>query len=94
MSIRISHFLDSNEYDRQAALNAWLQLKGLSKVELAKRLGVHPSMVSRIVSGQRSPAKRIEALVKMGIPAELLPKPSNRGRGRPCHRQTQDTAEA
>lgn len=92
MTIHFGQLLDSNGYDRQAALNAWLQLNGLSKASLARRLGVHPSMISRIISGQRAPAERIRQLVDLGIPPQLLPEPSSRGRGRPRHEE--DTGEA
>ena len=84
---KISHELDSNGHDRQAALNAWLQLHRLSKTGLAARLGVHPSMISRIVSGQRAPARRIRQLVELGVPEDLLPEPTSRGRGRPSKGQ-------
>jgi transcriptional regulator with XRE-family HTH domain len=60
---------------RQAELNAWLALRGIQKQELAKRLCLHPSMISRILQGQRRPAKRIAELVALGIPARLLPEP-------------------
>lgn len=60
---------------RQAELNAWLALRGIQKQELAKRLCLHPSMITRILQGQRRPAKRIAELVALGIPARLLPEP-------------------
>jgi len=65
----------------------------MSKAELAGRLGVHPSMISRIISGQRAPAKRIAQLMALGIPAQLLPNPTKRGRGRPRHDRTTKTSE-
>lgn len=90
----ISQLLDSKDYDRQATLNAWLQLKGMSKAGLARSLGVHPSMISRIISGQRAPAERIRQLVALGIPPQLLPTPTGRGRGRPRHRADNTTGDA
>ncbi|MEW5772709.1 MAG: helix-turn-helix transcriptional regulator [Thermodesulfobacteriota bacterium] len=60
---------------RQAKLNAWLALRGILKRDLATRLGVHPSMITRILQGTRRPARLIAELVALGIPAHLLPEP-------------------
>ena len=65
--------LDLSKVDRVAALNAWLVYHNLSKKELAQRLGVGPSAVTRVIAGQRqSPHLRL-AMEALGIPAELLP---------------------
>ena len=67
---------------RQYKLEAWLSYHRVLKNALAAELGIHPSMISRIIKGDRAPKKRIEQLVSMGIPKELLPEPS-RPPGRP-----------
>lgn len=79
---KISKKLDSNKPGRQVALRAWIILNGYSMGQLARILGVHPSMMTRIVSGDRAPVKRIRQLEELGVPKELLPEPS-RPPGRP-----------
>ena len=74
---------------RQAKLNAWLAFRGIQKKDLANRLGVHPSMISRIIRGERRPAKRIAELVALGIPAHLLPQPGP-SPGRPSKHAVRD----
>lgn len=65
--------LDLSRVERPAALNAWLVYHNLSKKELAHRLGVGPSAVTRVIAGQRKSPHLRQALERMGIPAELLP---------------------
>lgn len=60
---------------RQAKLNAWLAIRGVQKKDLAEHLGVHPSMITRILSGDRRPSRLIAQLIALGIPANLLPEP-------------------
>jgi len=63
--------------DRHRHLQAWLAFRGISKSDLARKIGVHPSMISRIIRGERAPARRLKQLVEEGErPAELLPPPS------------------
>ena len=65
--------LDLSKVERPAALNAWLVYHNLSKKELALRLGVGPSAVTRFIAGQRrSPQLRL-GMERLGIPTELLP---------------------
>jgi len=78
---------DRQDTDRAADLRAYLAKNSLSKKELAKKVGVHPSMISRIISGERAPAGRLEQLVALGIPRELLPEP-NGPPGRPRRKRT------
>jgi len=78
----ISKQIESNAPSRQARLRAWLVLHGYSMGAVAKLLGVHPSMITRIVKGETAPEKRIEQLAALGVPTELLPLPS-RPPGRP-----------
>jgi len=68
--------------DRQHKLEAWLSYHRILKNRLAIELGVHPSMISRIIKGDRAPKERIQQLVALGIPEPLLPAPS-RPPGRP-----------
>lgn len=76
MSNKISKLIDPNGSDRQTSLKAWLVYHGVPMHKLASAIGVHPSMVSRIIRGERAPAKRIQQLIALGIPEELLPAPS------------------
>ncbi|MBG0776662.1 MAG: helix-turn-helix transcriptional regulator [Desulfovibrionaceae bacterium] len=62
--------------DRKSELQAFLAYHGISKKRLAEEIGVSPSMISRIINGERAPAQRIRQLLQLGIPEELLPQPS------------------
>ncbi len=86
MEQKIHTSLDQHPCGRQAALRAWLAYHGIPMKELARMIGVHPSMMTHIVKGNRSPAKRIEQLVALGIPRHLLPEPS-RPPGRPPNQE-------
>jgi|GEM_PF-3404053 transcriptional regulator with XRE-family HTH domain len=83
MSQPIDEFNDLKQLPRQAQLKAWLAMHGIKHRELAIKLGVHPSMVSRIICGERAPGKRIRELMALGIPESLLPSPNRRSPGRP-----------
>ena len=74
--------MGENMEDRQARLKAWLAYHNIPNKRLAEELEVHPSMISRIIRGQRAPARLLEKLTAFGIPEELLPLPS-RPPGRP-----------
>lgn len=87
MKNTFSTIQDQNPLNRQAALRAWLAYHGVQLKELAHMIGVHPSMMTHIVKGSRSPAKRIEQLVALGIPRHLLPEPS-RPPGRPPNKKS------
>lgn len=73
---------------RVRLLKKWMAAKGFSQRDLAEEIGVHPSMITRIFLGQRAPARRIEQLCDIGVPARLLPAPSARPPGRPSKRRT------
>lgn len=60
---------------RQQKLDDWLLEQGLTRVYLAKRMGVSISMVGKLLAGQRRTPARLKELAELGIPAELLPKP-------------------
>ena len=75
VSLNTGQQFDLLSSSRQAKLNAWLAIRGIRKKDLAKHLGVHSSMITRILSGDRRPSRRIAELVALGIPANLLPEP-------------------
>lgn len=74
--MEIGKQIDENNPTRQDRLRSWLALHKIRYGDLALALGVHPSMITRIVSGERAPARRIRQLAELGIPRELLPEPS------------------
>jgi hypothetical protein len=80
--MEIGKQIDEKNPSRQDRLRSWLALHKIRHGDLALALGVHPSMITRIVNGDRAPARRIGELAKLGIPRELLPEPS-RSPGRP-----------
>ncbi len=65
--------LDLSRVERHAALNAWLVYHNMTKKELADRLGVGPSAVTRVIAGQRQSPRLRQAMAQLGIPIELLP---------------------
>lgn len=67
--------LDTNPPDRQAELAAWVARHRVKHESLADILGVHPSYIGKIFSGERRPRKHIERLVAAGVPRDLLPEP-------------------
>lgn len=74
--------LQLKQPSRQARLNAWIAQNGLRKCDLARALGVSPAMISEIISGRSAPRGRIEQLVALGVPEDLLPEPSDARPGR------------
>lgn len=74
--------LDLTKVDRETALRAWLAYHEIGEKELALRIGASPSVITRIITGERSSKGVIERLVAAGIPAALLPPPGP-GPGRP-----------
>lgn len=75
--------LDLSLVSREVALRTWLAYHNIHKIELARSLGTQPSTITRIIKGERAPAKYIRLLEEAGIPAELLPRPNGRKPGRP-----------
>lgn len=78
----LSLHLDLRKVDRVTALMAWLAYHKIERRALAAKIGVQPSAITRIIRGVRSTEWIIEAMVKEGIPRELLPEPGP-GPGRP-----------
>lgn len=68
--------IDLNNPNRQDSLQAWLAYYRIAKKDLAQKIGVSQSMISKIIRGERAPAARLEQLVALGVPRELLPEPS------------------
>lgn len=66
---------DPNQASRLEKLDSWLQEREITRTQLARQLGVHSSMVGKIFLGQRRTPALIRELIKLGIPAELLPEP-------------------
>lgn len=60
---------------RQDMLCIWLKRHGKTQADIARTLEVGEVSVSRWMRAERIPEKRHGQLVKLGIPAELLPRP-------------------
>ncbi len=67
--------LNINELNRQEKLKIWLLANKISQRWLAEQLGISQQALSMILLGKRRPRKRIEQLVALGVPRELLPEP-------------------
>ncbi len=65
---------------RQDLLRGWLTAHRLTNRWLAHRMGVTDQRMSQVLAAETCPQSYIELLVGLGVPEELLPKPS---RGRP-----------
>jgi transcriptional regulator with XRE-family HTH domain len=78
---------NADQPSRLEQLDNWLQEREITRTQLARRMGVHPSMVGKIFLGQKQTPARIRELIDLGIPAELLPEPQKpRKRGpKPKH---------
>jgi len=64
--------LDLSKVDRRTGLRTWMIYHGISEKQLATGLGVSPSTVTRLLSGERRNRELLDKLVSMGIPASLL----------------------
>lgn len=71
---------------RQARLKAWMVEHGIESRVLARAIGISPQMMSMITNGERAPKGRIESLIQLGVPRELLPTPSCSKRGPKPHK--------
>lgn len=58
---------------RQELLQIWLKRNGLKQVDLARELDVNESSLSVMLRGETISSLRHGQLVKLGLPAELLP---------------------
>lgn len=64
--------LDLGKVDRKTALRTWLIYHGISEKEIAEKLSVSPSTVTRLLSGERRSPDLIDKLANFGIPPILL----------------------
>ncbi len=78
-------FLDLSKVDRETALRTWLVYNRIDIKGLATQLGVHSGTIIRVITGERPSRHLIAQLIKLGIPAHLLPEPGP-GPGRPPKR--------
>ena len=60
---------------RQDMLYVWLKRRGMTQAQIARAMKVGETTVARWMKAASIPEKRHEKLVKLGIPAELLPPP-------------------
>jgi DNA-directed RNA polymerase specialized sigma subunit len=67
--------LDLTAVDRERALRTWLVFHGMDLFEIAAKLRVAHSTVSRLIKRDRASMRRVEQLHNLGIPRELLPVP-------------------
>ncbi len=74
--------LDLTKVDRETALRAWLAYNDIGEKQLALRIGVSPSAITRIITGERASRGLVSRLVEAGVPEALLPAPGP-GPGRP-----------
>jgi AraC-like DNA-binding protein len=64
--------LDLTRIPKEKALKTWLVYHGISGKQLAKRLGVSPSTVTRLLNGTQPIGRVREKLLRLGLPKELL----------------------
>lgn len=56
-------------------LLVWLKKNGIRQIDIARALNVGGNAVLRWMRAETIPVRRHEQLVKLGIPADLLPPP-------------------
>ncbi len=56
---------------------AWMALRGLKTIDLARELGVTRPLVSATIHGHRNNRRVLKLLVKRGCPARYLALPSD-----------------
>lgn len=64
--------LDLTAVDKTVGLRAWLTYHRISEKELARRIGVTPSTISRFINGHRRSEDLKLRMQALGIPEELL----------------------
>ena len=65
--------VNTNSPTRQARLKVWLLLNSVEQQELAQKMGISPQLLSMTLTGRRATKERIEQLINLGIPEDLLP---------------------
>jgi transcriptional regulator with XRE-family HTH domain len=71
--------IDKTDMKRQQNFDIWVIKSGMTKGQLAEKAGIHRSLISKIVRGERSTPWHIKRLIELGVPAEYLPEPNGRG---------------
>lgn len=61
--------------DRQIELKVWLLRKKITQQDLALAIGVSKQLIGFIIDGKRRSPWRIQQLVDVGVPPDLLPDP-------------------
>jgi len=74
--------IHGQQVTRQELLILWLRRNGISFRELGRRLGVTDVSAKRICRAETAPVHRVECLLEMGIPENLLPEAQNKIVGR------------
>lgn len=68
-------FIALGHVDRTAALRALVAYKGVNQLQVAKASGLHHSAVSRLLRHGVAGAEACDAMLRVGVPRELLPMP-------------------
>jgi predicted transcriptional regulator len=58
----------------RVGIKKWLLDKGLSQVDIAKRLGLTTSVISDVIRGERTSRRIYECLLEIGCPERFLRK--------------------
>lgn len=66
--------VNANSPTRQARLKAWLLLHNIEQKDLAEQMGVSQQLLSMTLTGTRATKERLEQLIDLGIPRNLLPE--------------------
>lgn len=69
---------------RTERLNAWMSDHGITCRALGEQLGMSGYGAIRMLNQETMPTQRHEACLRLGFPAELLPLPFDKKRGRPA----------
>jgi predicted transcriptional regulator len=65
--------LDNSVRKRQQEFDIWVIKRGITKGELARKTGIHPSLISKIIQGKRTTTRHVQRLIDFGVPENLLP---------------------
>jgi predicted transcriptional regulator len=57
-------------------ISAAMKLRGITCVDIGKKLGVSGSMVSMVIHGRATSQRVVEALIEAGVPERLFKKAS------------------
>ena len=75
-------FKDVADLSRDEKREIWMKRTGHTVKALASIVGVVPSVLSRYLASDDMPAVHHKTLVAYGVPAEVLPDPVQKPRGR------------